>query len=95
MSDTQQNHQGASAEERIIDFDAVIIGAGFSGLYALHKLRNEMGLSARVFEAGGGTGTAIRARAAIRPVGSTATRSMRSFARNGSGANATPNSKRC
>ncbi|HEX8259084.1 MAG TPA: NAD(P)/FAD-dependent oxidoreductase, partial [Rubrobacteraceae bacterium] len=56
MSDTQQNHQGASAEERIIDFDAVIIGAGFSGLYALHKLRNEMGLSARVFEAGGGIG---------------------------------------
>ena len=38
------------------DVDAVIIGAGFSGLYMLHKLRNEMGLRARVFEAGGGVG---------------------------------------
>ncbi len=36
--------------------DAVVIGAGFSGLYMLHKLRNEMGLKVRVFEAGGGVG---------------------------------------
>ena len=36
-------------------FDAVVIGAGVSGLYALHKLR-ELGLSTRVFEAGGGVG---------------------------------------
>jgi cation diffusion facilitator CzcD-associated flavoprotein CzcO len=36
--------------------DAVVIGAGFSGLYLLHKLRNEMGLSVRVFEAGGDIG---------------------------------------
>jgi cyclohexanone monooxygenase len=36
--------------------DAVIVGAGFSGLYTLHKLRNEMGLTARVIEAGGGVG---------------------------------------
>ncbi len=36
--------------------DAVIVGAGFSGLYMLHKLRNEMGLTARVLEAGGGVG---------------------------------------
>ena len=38
------------------DLDAVIIGAGFSGLYMLHRLRNEMGLSARVYETGGGVG---------------------------------------
>jgi cation diffusion facilitator CzcD-associated flavoprotein CzcO len=38
------------------DVDAVIIGAGFSGLYMLHKLRNQMGLTARVVEAGGGVG---------------------------------------
>jgi cation diffusion facilitator CzcD-associated flavoprotein CzcO len=31
-------------------FDAVVVGAGFSGLYALHKLRSQ-GLSVRVFEA--------------------------------------------
>ena len=36
--------------------DAIVIGAGFSGLYLLHKLRNEMGLSVRVFEAGGDIG---------------------------------------
>ncbi len=38
-------------------YDAIVIGAGVSGLYALYKLR-ELGLSARVFEAGtdiGGT----------------------------------------
>ncbi len=37
------------------DFDAVIVGAGFSGLYMLHRLRG-MGLSARVFEAGPSVG---------------------------------------
>lgn len=37
-------------------YDAIIIGAGFSGLYQLHKLRDELGLSVRVFEMGGGIG---------------------------------------
>jgi len=37
-------------------FDAVVIGAGFSGLYALHRLRNELGLSVRVFEEGSNVG---------------------------------------
>lgn len=36
--------------------DAVVIGAGFSGLYMLHRLRDRMGLAVRVFEAGGGVG---------------------------------------
>ncbi len=36
-------------------FDAVVVGAGFAGLYALHRLRG-LGLSARVFEAGDGVG---------------------------------------
>ncbi|HEY1349809.1 MAG TPA: NAD(P)/FAD-dependent oxidoreductase [Ktedonobacteraceae bacterium] len=35
--------------------DAVVIGAGFSGLYMLYRLR-ELGLSARVYEAGDGVG---------------------------------------
>ena len=38
-----------------IDFDAVIIGAGFGGMYMLHKLRQK-GFTARVFEAGKGVG---------------------------------------
>jgi cation diffusion facilitator CzcD-associated flavoprotein CzcO len=37
------------------DLDAVIVGAGFSGLYMLHKLRAQ-GWKARVFEAGSGVG---------------------------------------
>ena len=37
------------------DVHAVIVGAGFAGLYMLHRLR-ELGLSARVFEAGDGVG---------------------------------------
>jgi cation diffusion facilitator CzcD-associated flavoprotein CzcO len=38
------------------EFDAVVIGAGFSGLYMLHKLRDDLGLTVRVFEAGGNVG---------------------------------------
>ena len=37
------------------EFDAVIIGAGFSGLYMLHRLR-DLGLRCRLYEAGGGVG---------------------------------------
>jgi cation diffusion facilitator CzcD-associated flavoprotein CzcO len=36
-------------------YDAVVVGAGFSGLYALHRLR-ESGLTVRVLEAGDGVG---------------------------------------
>ncbi len=41
--------------ERMPDLHAVIVGAGFAGLYMLHRLR-QLGLSARVFEAGDGVG---------------------------------------
>lgn len=36
-------------------FDAVVVGGGFAGLYALHRLR-QLGLSVRLFEEGGGVG---------------------------------------
>ena len=36
-------------------YDAIVIGAGISGLYQLHRLRG-LGLSVRVFEAGSGVG---------------------------------------
>jgi cation diffusion facilitator CzcD-associated flavoprotein CzcO len=36
-------------------YDAIIIGAGIAGMYQLYRLR-ELGLSVRVFEAGGGVG---------------------------------------
>ena len=35
-------------------FDVVVVGAGFAGMYMLHRLRG-LGLKARVFEAGGGS----------------------------------------
>ena len=37
------------------EFDAIIVGAGFAGLYMLHRLRG-LGLSALVLEAGDGVG---------------------------------------
>jgi ribulose 1,5-bisphosphate synthetase/thiazole synthase len=38
------------------DFDAIVIGAGFPGLYQLHKLRDELGLRVRVLEKASGFG---------------------------------------
>jgi cation diffusion facilitator CzcD-associated flavoprotein CzcO len=38
------------------DFDVVIVGAGFSGLYMLYQVRDVLGLSARLYEAGDGVG---------------------------------------
>src|SRR5881394_2829509 len=44
-----------STMEQIPAFDSVIVGAGFAGMYMLHRLRG-MGFSVRVFEAGSGVG---------------------------------------
>ena len=44
-----------AAPEPASDLDAVIVGAGFAGLYMLHRLRG-LGISARVYEAGDGIG---------------------------------------
>ena len=47
----------ASPPNSALDYDAIIIGAGLSGMYQLYRLR-ELGLRVRVFEAGtdvGGT----------------------------------------
>jgi cation diffusion facilitator CzcD-associated flavoprotein CzcO len=39
----------------VLDYDAIIVGAGMSGLYQLYRLR-ELGLRVRVFEAGTNVG---------------------------------------
>jgi cyclohexanone monooxygenase len=44
--------QNAAAAEV---YDVVVVGAGFAGLYMLHRLRG-LGLSVRVYEQGGGVG---------------------------------------
>jgi cyclohexanone monooxygenase len=51
MSDTLKDHSPAAS------YDVVVVGAGFAGLYSLHRFRS-LGLKVRVFEAGkdiGGT----------------------------------------
>src|SRR6185369_5564776 len=59
LPETKRGNAGvtASPPNSALDFDAIIIGAGLSGMYQLHRLR-ELGLRTRVFEAGtdvGGT----------------------------------------
>ena len=54
-SSTRGTNGGGRRASATPDVDAVVVGAGFAGLYMLHLLRG-MGLSARVFERGGGVG---------------------------------------
>ena len=54
MSDLPTAARGVEADPDP-DFDAVIIGAGVSGLYQLYRLR-QLGLRVRVFETGTGVG---------------------------------------
>ncbi|MEA2179288.1 MAG: hypothetical protein QOG77_2585 [Solirubrobacteraceae bacterium] len=54
MSEVLQ--QGAGDDVVVpVSLDVVVVGAGFAGLYALHRLRG-LGLSVRVLEAGQGVG---------------------------------------
>src|SRR3977135_3165873 len=50
--------QSTAGKSRAADaktFDVVVVGAGFAGMYMLHRLR-ELGLSVRVYEQGGDVG---------------------------------------
>jgi cation diffusion facilitator CzcD-associated flavoprotein CzcO len=49
-SEAKRTNNGA-----IEDLDAIVVGAGFAGLYLLDRLRG-MGMAVQVFEAGGGLG---------------------------------------
>src|SRR5207245_4325985 len=42
-------------DEGVSEYDVVVVGAGFAGMYMLHRARG-IGLSVRVFEAGDGVG---------------------------------------
>jgi cation diffusion facilitator CzcD-associated flavoprotein CzcO len=57
MQSSRQQTPTANAEqvEEVEQFDAIIIGAGVTGLYALYRLR-ELGLAVQAFEDGGGVG---------------------------------------
>jgi len=52
MAASHETHAPAGAA---LDYDAIIVGAGISGMYQLYRLR-ELGMKVRVFEAGTGVG---------------------------------------
>jgi cyclohexanone monooxygenase len=54
MADNARKQEERQPEVGVV-FDAVVVGAGFAGLYMLHRLRG-LGFTARVYEAGGGVG---------------------------------------
>jgi cation diffusion facilitator CzcD-associated flavoprotein CzcO len=56
VTSQQQEPRGGTQSEVRDDFDAVIVGAGFSGLYMLQRARDVLGLRVRVYEAGEGVG---------------------------------------
>ena len=45
--------------DQFIALDAVIIGAGFSGMYQLLSLRDKLGMQVKVLEAGAGVGLSL------------------------------------
>src|ERR1700749_666374 len=51
LSSASTKSSAAAAES----YDAIVVGAGFAGLYLLHRLRG-LGLSVRVYEQGDGVG---------------------------------------
>ena len=55
MADRQQHLQVLNGNGAVEHYDAVIIGAGVGGLYALHHLR-AMDLSVRVYDGAAGVG---------------------------------------
>ena len=81
------------------DFDVIVIGAGFAGMYMLHRLRG-LGFTARVFEAGSGVGGTWYwnrypgARCDVESVEYSYQFVRRARSRSGSGPSATPPSPR-
>ena len=51
-----ETHSIAARPGQTRSFDALIIGAGFAGLYQLHCLRDRLGLSVQLLEAAEGVG---------------------------------------
>ena len=45
-----------------LECDVLIVGAGFGGVYLLHRLRDEFGLNAKVYEAGKNLGSSYTRR---------------------------------
>ena len=60
MDDKSRNNTGNTTgnvnSDAVNPLDAIIVGAGFSGLYQLYCLRDKLALNAQVLEAGNGVG---------------------------------------
>lgn len=54
QSTSSRDNKGPSAQQP--ELDALIVGAGFSGLYMLYRARDVLGLRARVYETADGVG---------------------------------------
>jgi heterodisulfide reductase subunit A-like polyferredoxin len=54
-STTANGAKPAMPANKDLDYDVLIIGAGLSGIYSLYRMR-QMGLRAKVIEAGSGEG---------------------------------------
>lgn len=50
------NQIDTKARTPAADFDAVVVGAGFGGLYSVHKLRDELGMKVQAYDAAGDVG---------------------------------------
>ncbi|MEY9825397.1 cation diffusion facilitator CzcD-associated flavoprotein CzcO [Bradyrhizobium japonicum] len=55
MSQAQASPARTVKAQALKAYDVVVVGAGFAGMYMLHRLRG-LGFSARVYEQGGGVG---------------------------------------
>ena len=55
MTTTMDQRETKPADAAGLDYDVVIVGAGFAGMYQLHSLRQQ-GLTAHVYEAGDDVG---------------------------------------
>ncbi len=53
---TAAEEDSRKASSKAADYDAIVIGAGFSGMYMLHRLRDVLGLSVQAYERGSGVG---------------------------------------
>jgi cation diffusion facilitator CzcD-associated flavoprotein CzcO len=56
MARDHLNGSASPAPGSVQEFDAIVVGAGFAGLYQLHCLRDRLGLSVTVLETGDGVG---------------------------------------
>ena len=48
--------QGTGFSMHSADFDAIVVGAGFGGMYMTHKLRDDLGMKVQSYDKGGDIG---------------------------------------